>query len=95
MNQTAFNFESPRSRRNDPPSSRRAEDRIRRSGVMRGQALIALELVKKFPGRSSKELAGLGTLDRYQLARRLSDLLHSGFVRREESGTEDCRWWVL
>ena len=54
--QPSFNFEAPRSRRSDPPSSRRAESEMRRSGALKGQRLIALELVKQFPGRSSKRI---------------------------------------
>lgn len=87
-------LEPSRSRHSDPESSHRAERRMRVSGAMRGQALIAFELVRKYPGRTSKELATLGTLDRYQLARRLSDLLNQEQVRRVEPELGDCRWWV-
>lgn len=93
---TQFNldFDRPRSRVSDPLSSHRAEQRMRDSGGLRGQAKVALELVKQFPGRSSKELAELGTLDRYQIARRLSDLLHAKKVYRIEPEGEDCKWYV-
>ena len=95
MTQTSFNFTAPRSRRGDPPSSRRAEDQTRRSGALKGQRLIALELVKQFPGRSSKELANLGTLDRYQLARRLPELVELGHVRVTQFQSEDQKWWAV
>lgn len=62
---------------------------------MRGQALIALELVKQFPGRSSKELADLGTLDRFQLARRLPELKAMGKVRTTQTGKDDQKWWAV
>lgn len=62
---------------------------------MRGQALIALELVKQFPGRSSKELADLGTLDRFQLARRLPELKAMGKVKVSQNGSEDQKWWAV
>jgi DNA-binding MarR family transcriptional regulator len=94
MIQQLLNYEAPRSRLTDPPSSRRAERQMRASGTLRGQRLIALELVKQFPGRSSKELAGLGTLDRYQLARRLPELVQMGHVRVTQHGNEDQRWWA-
>lgn len=68
---------------------------MRRSGAMRGQALIALELVKQFPGRSSKELADLGTLDRFQLARRLPELKAMGKVRTTQTGKDDQKWWAV
>jgi hypothetical protein len=95
MHQPSFNFEQPRSRRSDPPSSKRAADQLQRSGVLKGQRLIALELVKQFPGRSSKELARLGTLDRYQLARRLPELVSLGHVRVTQTGVDDQKWWAV
>lgn len=95
IEQQSFNYGAPRSRRNDPGSSKRAAERLDRSGTMRGQRKLALALVKEFPGRSSKELAELGTLDRYQLARRLPELLELHFVRREQTGSDDSRWYAV
>lgn len=86
-------FERERSRRTDPDSSRRAERAVRDSGAMRGQQLTCLELVKQYPGRSSKELAELGPLDRYQLARRLSDLRVMELVESREFANDDLRWY--
>lgn len=85
---------TPRSRTSDPASSKRAEQRIRESGALRGQQKIALDLVKEFPGKSSKELSHLGTLDRYQMARRLSDLFHANLVWRQEREKDDCAWFA-
>jgi DNA-binding MarR family transcriptional regulator len=93
--QASLNFEAPRSRHKDPASSRRAEDQMRRSGALKGQRLIALDLVKQFPGRSSKVLAGLGTLDRYQLARRLPELVAMGYVKVTQHEAEDQKWWPV
>jgi hypothetical protein len=83
------------SRQTDPASSKRAAREIERSGALKGQRLIALNLVEQYPGKTSKELSQLGTLDRYQLARRLADLLKEHRVRRVETQAEDCRWWSL
>jgi hypothetical protein len=83
------------SRKSDPLSSKRAAREIEKSGVLRGQRLIALNLVKQYPGRSSKELADLGTLDRYQLARRLPELALEKLIKRTEHQAEDCRWWPI
>ena len=93
MTQLALTYEAPRSRRKDPPSSHRAENEIRGSGAMRGQRLICLTLVEQYPGRTSKELAELGTLDRYQLARRLPELHEMHLVRTTQEGNADIRWW--
>jgi hypothetical protein len=83
----------PRSRTKDPSSSKRAEEDAKRSGVMRGGRVLAMELVEKYPGRTSKQLAELGTLDRYQLARRLSDLRGLKLVHTTQDRKEDLRWW--
>lgn len=56
---------------------------------------MVLELVTKNPGKTSKELGELGTLDRYQVARRLSDLHNAGLVRKEEVGSNDVTWFVV
>lgn len=68
---------------------------MKRSGALRGQALIAFDLVTKYPGKSSLELADLGTLDRFQLARRLPELRDMGKVRVTQLGKEDQRWWAV
>ena len=83
------------SRKTDPPSRFRAAREIEKSGVLRGQRLIALNLVKQYPGKTSKELSQLGTLDRYQLARRLPELALEKLIKRTEHQAEDCRWWPL
>lgn len=82
-----------RSRTSDPLSSKKAEEDCKRSGVMRGQRVLAMELVEKFPGRTSKQLADLGTLDRYQLAKRLPELRELKLVRTTHEGSSELRWW--
>jgi hypothetical protein len=63
------------------------------------QCRAALALVVAHPGKTSMELAALGTLDRYQLARRLPDLREIGRVRNGEdrvctaSGRLASTWW--
>lgn len=91
---TPVKYDPPRHRNTDPPSSLRAEIEVVRNGVVRGQKKIALELVTQYPGKTSKELAELGTLDRYQLARRLSDLYNDNLVRSRQIGNEDLQWWA-
>lgn len=83
-----------RSRNTDPVSSHRDEERMKRSGAIVGQCLVALEMVKQYPGRTSKELGKIGPLDRYQVARRLADLRDRDLVYRVEYEVGDCRWWV-
>ena len=86
----------PRSASGDPVSSERTEIRARASGAMKGQAIAVLELVKSRPGLTSRELAGIylgrPQLDRYQIARRLPELLSAGLVTRTDEEKES-RWW--
>jgi predicted HTH transcriptional regulator len=96
MVQPSFNFEAPRSRRNDPASSRRAAEQLQKSGAADSQRQICFELVKKFPGRSSKELAQLSGLDRHMIAKRLPELRDKfKTVRVTQTGKEDQKWWAV
>lgn len=85
----------PRSRESDPRSSKRAESDMKRNGTIRGQALIVLQLVRDAPGRSSKELGTMGSLDRYAVARRLPELRDAGLVRSESRSKNDVAWFPL
>ena len=62
---------------------------------MRGGRVIAMELVEKYPGRSSKQLAELGKVDRYMLAKRLPELREMNLVRTTHEGKDDMRWWPV
>src|SRR5690348_6159571 len=91
----------PRSRSSHPGSSERAEIKARASRKMRGQALEVLEMLKLAPGKTSKELAVYAAtlfpgnaLDRYQIARRLPELLAANLVTRTDSDVES-RWWPV
>jgi|SRR5688572_19612918 len=96
MIQTSFTFPTPpRSRRTDPASSRRAEDQLRQSGALKGQTLTAYEAMKRHPGKSSKQTAGVTGLDRYMLGRRYADLFNSGKALKVEIGKRDCLWYAI
>lgn len=93
-----------RSRREDPLSSKKAEAECKRTGVMRGQRVICMSLIETYPGRTSNELSELGrasgmsTLDRYQIARRLRELVKLKLVRKPEDEPDyvegqELRWW--
>lgn len=87
-------FDPPRSRTLDPLSSHKAEEKMKRSGRMVAQCQIVLDLVKRYPGATSKELSILGAMDRHMIARRLPDLRDRDLVYRIEYEVGDCRWWV-
>ena len=82
----------PRVHKRDPVSSSVAADKAERDGTIGRQARATLALVRRYPGRTSKELAALSSLDRYQLARRLPELRTAGVVERTDEESE-CRWW--
>lgn len=95
--QSSFNFSRPRSRRSGPDSSRRAAERLDRNGTMRGQRKLTLDLIKHFPGLSTKQLGDKGTLDRYQIARRARELQSLGFILEvgDSIRKSDLRWYAV
>ena len=96
MDQPFLNFEAPRSRRTDPPSSHRAAEDLQKSGGAESQRMLCLELVKKYPGRSSKQLSQLSGKDRHMIAKRLPELRDKfQLVRVTQDGKEDQRWWPV
>ena len=70
----------PQARATDPASSHGAARSVRE--IAARQARLTLELVEDYPASTSRELSHRSTeLDRYQIARRLSDLERAGKVR--------------
>jgi DNA-binding MarR family transcriptional regulator len=94
MIQPSFNFESL-SRRSDPASSKRAAQEVIESGTVRNHEAIIVDLLRMYPGSTTKQLAGHGPLDRYQVARRMKELEKRNIVRRTSEGSEECRWWAV
>ena len=72
----------PASRANDIESSKAAEQEINESGSRFTQQVILYNLVKKCPGLTSREMTAFCNLDRYQIARRLSDLQNGGAIEK-------------
>lgn len=88
----------PRSHRQDPNTSRRAEAEAPRGR----QARAVLDLLRHYPGRSSSELAELARGDvyaaephrrLYQIRRRLSDLRLAHLATRRDEGGRETKWW--
>lgn len=77
-----FRVETPAARRTDPESSHRAAEEITASGKRAAQLALVIAAVRRFPGRTSMELAGLTGLDRYLLARRLPEAVTAGAVAK-------------
>ena len=81
--------DTPRARASDPETSHEAAAAIKASGELGRQQRAVLDLVRRFPGRTSIELAALSDrqFDRYQVARRLPELAPV-YVRRSDSVVE-------
>jgi hypothetical protein len=92
--QTSLNFEHL-ARRSDPPSSKAAAKRMVETGAVASHEEIILNLVKTYPGRTSKQLATLGPLDRWAVARRLKKTEEKKLVSRTQEGKNECRWWAI
>jgi hypothetical protein len=82
-------IETPASHRADPETSRIAEDFVTRTGIRASQQQRTINAVKRWPGKTSAELARLEHHDhedeaeiRTMLARRLSECATAGAVRR-------------
>lgn len=74
----------PIARKSDEPTSHAAAREVTESGRREGQLLAVLALVRKYPGRTSLELASLSKLDRHVIARRLPELETAGYISRGE-----------
>jgi hypothetical protein len=73
-------------RATDPQSSHEAAERMNASGKAKAHREQATDLVWKYPGRTSRELAAMADcpaeLDRYELARRLPEAESEGQVKK-------------
>lgn len=88
----------PVSRRNDLISSHEAENEINQNNNRAVQQEILLKIVKDTPGLTSREMTLHCNLDRYQIARRLSDLkngnlIYQGDIRICSIGNRKATTW--
>lgn len=82
-------------RRSDPPSSKAAARKMVESGSVATHEAIILDLLRQYPGRTSKQLAAVGPLDRVAVARRLKKMEEKKLIRRTQQGRDECQWWVV
>jgi DNA-binding MarR family transcriptional regulator len=75
-------FDRPLAHKRDPLTSFAAGERFVRSGQLRGQMLLVLLALRKWPNKTSAELARLAGLDRHAIARRLPNLAERGLTIR-------------
>lgn len=91
----------PIARNTDPQSSHAAAQEMQQSGKLCDQIAQVYELVRTHPNHTALELTRYTTLDRYQISRRLSDLVERGKIRAnrngricEVGGRLSCTWDV-
>lgn len=77
-----FHIASPAARNTDPLSSHIAAEEVTVSGKRAFQQQTTAAAVKRYPGKTSRELSVLLKLDRHMLGRRLSECEEEGLVRR-------------
>jgi len=86
-------------RNRDPITSHLAAAEISMSGQRAFQQQTTASAVKRYPGKTSRELSVLLKLDRHMLGRRLSEceeekLVRRGAMRRcATSGRLSLTWW--
>ena len=68
-------------------------DKLESSGKAQVQLELVLRLVKRWPGMSSGQLARLGSVDRYVVARRLPELRTEGKVSAMKPAGKEITWW--
>lgn len=84
-------------RTTDPESSHIAGAEVEQSGIAEAQRSIVLAAVKLRQGLTSKELASQAGLDRYMVARRLSEIksVKKGDMRICSISKRLCvTWWL-
>lgn len=75
-------FAKPLAHRDDPLSSYQAGEKILKSGKLRGQMRAVYFALKQYPNTTSAELSRYASLDRYNIARRLSVLANRDLIER-------------
>lgn len=93
--------ETPIARSSDPESSHRAAAEITASGRRQQQITMVINMVRKFPGMTSMELAGMTGEDRYVIARRLPEAVTAGAICKGQqracsvTGKLALTWWPV
>lgn len=88
-------------RATDPATSHAAGVRVTQDGTRARQAREVAEAVRETPGHTSAEIAGIHGLDRYAVARRMTDVERAGLVSRGAPKKCDCSgrfavtWWPV
>ena len=93
--------DSPIARRLDPSTSHEAAEHVTKSGARASQQRAVFDLVKRFPGHTSAELAAKSSMDRWTVARRLPELRAAWLVKNGdartcgETGRSGLTWYPM
>ena len=88
----------PAARNSDPSTSHEADKDITLDGTKERQLSQVYEAVKQWRGCTSREIAAFTDLDRYMVARRLSEhpqIAKEGKRRCIFSGKNCCTWGLI
>lgn len=93
-------FELPMSKAADPVTSDQAAEKLKKSGRLKGQRLNVYNAVKKWPGRTSAEIADNMDIDRHTAAKRLPELRNAGYlvngkIRKCRVCKNNCLTWFV
>ena len=94
-------FDSPPIARNsDPATSHRAAEEITSDGTRSRMMQVALDAVRRHPGRTSNELEAITGHGDGKIRKRLADLekdglVRKGEVRKSEVSGKNCHVWLL
>lgn len=90
--------DTPRSRRNDPPTSHLAAERVKASGKLAAHQIAIRQAIRRRPGMTYTEIAEATGLERHAVARRLKEL-EPRWVKRGEArscgGRPLTTWWPI
>lgn len=95
---------TPAARSTDPEPSHEAAHEITESGERQRQQEAVADAVRRYPGRTSHELAQATGMDRYAIARRLSECVTAKVVEEPDdarkrkcrvSGKKVTTWWPV
>lgn len=96
-----MNIQTPAARATDPDPSHAAADEVTRNGRRHANRVTVAKVVADHPGYTSRELAYHCTLERHEVARRLSECETAGDVIRGEArqcrigGRSVTTWWPV
>ena len=97
----SITIETPNSRNTDPETSHLAGQEITASGKRQSQIIKVAQIVELAPGLTSRELSRVSPMDRYTIARRLTDAETAGKVKRgnvrqcQIANRKALTWWPV